>query len=321
MKLLDFALKLRARPLLGYGVSLVLFLAGFLLHWSFTELGFPFVTFIPAVMLATLLGGRWPGLMNAVLSGLAAWYFFLPPHRSFALIWPTTHIALSMYVLAVTIIIAVIETMYRALENYRAQQTLTDTMFHELQHRIANNLQFIGSMLSIQRRKIMKDPAQAEALMEEASQRLATMARIHRRLYDPASAGIEFRQLVQEIGRDLISAVGAHNVVCVVDMPPIAWNLDRLITLALLMTEVITNSLKHAFDDKGGRIEIRLSQSAQHQMELTIADNGRGLPADFNPLAAKSLGMQIIQGLVTQIGGKMEIDGVKGTTLKVVLPV
>ena len=320
MTLLDFALKLRARPILGYAVSLVLFVAAFLLHWGVAERGFPFVTFVPAVMIATLIGGRWPGIVIAFLSGIAAWYFFLPPIQTFALVWPTTYIAMGLYTITVAIIISVVETMYRTLEAYRAQQAMTATMFHELQHRIANNLQFIGSMLSISKRKMVKDPSQAEALMDEASQRLSTMARIHRRLYDPAEAGIEFRQLVQEISTDLISALGAHNVVCMVDMPPISWNPDRLITLALLLTEIVTNSLKHAFDDQGGTIHISLTQKALDQMELIVTDNGKGLPADFNVVSTKSLGMQIIQGLVAQIGGRLEIVNHNGTTLKVVLP-
>jgi two-component sensor histidine kinase len=316
---LEVSLRTRRHPVLGYGLALILFLAAFGLHWETSEHGFPFITFIPAVMLATLLGGKGPGIAAAILSGLASWYFFLPPVQSFKLIWPNTYGALTLYTITVAINIAVIETMYRALDEFRAEKARTATMFHELQHRIANNLQFVGSMLSIQTRKVQKDPTLAEAVLDEASRRLTTMARIHRRLYDPGNAGIEFRRLLEELGRDLVRATGARNVTCHVDMPPIDWEPDRLITLALLVTEIMTNSLKHAFDETGGTIHVTLVTNEEGLLELTVADNGRGLPDDFDPTAGKSLGMQIIQGLVNQIGGTLEITGTDGTVTRIVM--
>ena len=152
MNILEFATDLRRKPWIAYPVAAGLFGMAFLLHWEAGQQGFPFVTFIPAVMLSALLGGLRPGLLVALASGAAAWYFFLPHDSRFGLVWPSGYAAIVLYAGTIAVNLWIIEALYRSLQRQRAEKALTATMFRELQHRVANNLQFIGSMLSVQRR-------------------------------------------------------------------------------------------------------------------------------------------------------------------------
>lgn len=179
-------------------------------------------------------------------------------------------------------------------------------MFQELQHRVANNMTFVAALLHLQKRKVAVDPASASSALDEAQSRIETMSRIHRRLYDPASLDLPVAQYFQEICSDLLEATGARNIVCVVDMPSITLDIARLTTLSLLVTELVTNSLKHAFADAGGTITLQLEQLDAAHLVLTVSDNGRGLPAGTELAENKGLGTRIVQSLATQLGGNIK---------------
>lgn len=103
--------------------------------------------------------------------------------------------------------------------------------------------------------------------------------------------------------------------------PPVRLDFQRMVTLSLLVTEVITNSIKHAFDpDKKGTIAIRLDREAERYV-LMLQDDGRGLPAEFDPATSASLGVRIIQNLAQQLRGELTFDGSKGVATRLVFPV
>ena len=286
--------------------------------------GFPYLTFFPAVILTTFFCGLRPGITCAVLGGVAAWYMFLPPFYSFALNGSTT-VALAFYACIVAVDIAVIHFMHVAGDRLRAERSVTAalydqqrTMFQELQHRVANNMQFVAALLTLQKRKVGDDPAAALTALDEARVRLETISRIHRRLYDPERISLPVGQYLQELCTDLLDATGAQNIVCLVDVPPLSFDLTRLTTLSLLVVEVVTNALKHAFPvGARGTITITLEQLADARLALTIADNGRGMPKGFDPSTSKSLGYRISQGLAGQLGGTMSYGGQTGTIVRV----
>lgn len=286
--------------------------------------GFPFLTFFPAVILTTFFCGLRPGITCAALSGLAAWYYFLPPFHSFVLTAQTT-IALAFYVFIVTVDIALIHTMHVAGDRLRQEQGVTSglyeqqrTLFQELQHRVANNMQFVAALLTLQRKKVGDDPRAALAALDDARVRLETISRIHRRLYDPSRLALPVGPYLQELCGDLLDATGSRNIVCLVDVPPVQFDLTRLTTLSLLVVEVVTNALKHAFTPGGrGTITVRLERLAPGRVALTVADDGKGMPAGFDPETSKSLGYRISQGLASQLGGTLAYGGTDGTTVRV----
>jgi two-component sensor histidine kinase len=289
--------------------------------------GFPFLTFFPAVILTTFFLGLRPGIVCAVLSGLAAWYFFISPVETF-LLSVSTGLTLAFYTFIVSVDIALIHLMRVAGTRLAAERAVTAglyeqqrTMFQELQHRVANNMQFVAALLSLQKRKIADDPKAAMAAFDEAQARLETIARIHRRLYDPGRIDQPVGQYLQELCADLLEATGARNIVCLVDVPPLRLDLARLTTLSLLVVEVVTNALKHAFTgSERGTITIRLETMEGSLAALTIADDGPGIPASFDPAASRSLGFRIVQGLAAQLGGELTYANEGGTVVRLVFP-
>ncbi|MGE7417880.1 sensor histidine kinase [Methylobacterium tarhaniae] len=285
--------------------------------------GFPYLTFFPAVILTTFFCGLRPGITCAVLSGLSAWYFFLPPSDGF-IVSAQSGLALAFYVFIVAVDIALIHIMHTTSARLRHERAVTAglyeqqrTMFQELQHRVANNMQFVAALLTLQKRRVGNDPQAALGALDEARVRLETISRIHRRLYDPGRISLPVGQYLQELCADLLEATGARNIVCLVDVPPVRFDLTRLTTLSLLVVEVVTNALKHAFPDgAGGTITIRLEATAPERMTLTIADDGRGIPAGFDPEASRSLGMRIAQGLASQLDGTLAYAGGPGTVVR-----
>lgn len=308
--------RLRHQPGLGYGLAVVSFVAALLLrhklHGTLPP-GFPYLTFFPAVIVTTFFAGLWPGLLCAALSGVASWYFFIPPFNSFGLDGASA-IALAFYVFIVTVDISLIHLMHRAADELRGQKQVSEalydqqrTMFQELQHRVANNMTFVAALLHLQKRKVATDPASASGALDEAQSRIETMSRIHRRLYDPASVDLPVAQYFQEICSDLLQATGAKNIVCLVNMPAISLDIARLTTLSLLVTELVTNSLKHAFAEQGGgTITLKLEQLDPEHLALTVSDNGKGLPEGADLASSKGLGTRIVKSLATQLGGDIE---------------
>jgi two-component sensor histidine kinase len=290
--------------------------------------GFPYLTFFPAVIITAFLGGLGPGIASAVASGIAAWYFFIPPANSFELNGATA-LALAFYAFIVSVDITLIHLMSVTLEKLRAEQNVTSglydqqrTMFQELQHRVANNMMFVAGLLALHKREVAADPGRAVVAFADATLRLETMSRIHRRLYDPAAAGLPVKRYFQELTDDIIEASGAKAVLCRVEAPAMSFDLTTLVPLSLLMTEIVTNSLKHAFvAGQEGSITIVLEEATSGRYALTVSDDGRGLPLDFDPSRSRSLGFRIVQSLTAQLHGELSYDGQGGMATRVEFPV
>ena len=320
----------RTNPGLGYGLAVASCLAALAVRHFFDSVfppGFPYVSFFPAVIVTAYLAGLGPGILSIGLCAAAARYFFMLPERSLGLNSPTA-LAIGFFLCVASFMVALIVYMQRVTDRLRAEQGRTRqlyeqhrVMFQELQHRVANNMQFVASLLHMQKRKVMIDPSSITGALDEASQRIEMMARIHRRLYDPSIVDQPIEQFFREIGRDLIEAAGAEHVAYIVNMPPIRLDIERLMLLSLLATEVITNCLKHAFEDRTtATIELTLAHLDPAELELTIRDDGRGLPPDYDPKETNGLGTRILQGLAAQLGGKLTLTSGSGTTTRVRFP-
>lgn len=284
--------------------------------------GFPYLTFFPAVVLTAFFFGLRPGIICAVLSGLAAWYIFIPPFFSFDLSPPTT-IALAFYVFIVTVDISLIHIMHLAAARLRADAEETArlyeqqrTMFQELQHRVANNMQFVSAMLRLYAKRAGDDPAAMLTALDDARVRLDVMSRIHRHLYDPANVTRPVGEFFQDLCANLGDAAGTSDVRFTVDMPPVQFDLTKLTPLSLIAVEIVTNALKHAFPDGRGTITLRLVQDGE-RIVFTISDDGKGMTPAEAPGAGNSLGLKIIHNLAAQIGGRISYDAGPGTTARI----
>ena len=321
--------RLRERPVLGYGLALAAFAIALALRFEISPAlppGFPYLTFFPAVILTTFLAGLGPGILCAVLSGLASWYFFIPPLESFEVEAPTA-VALGFYVFIVSVDITLIHLMLVATDKLTAERRLTTrlydaqrTMFQELQHRVANNMAFIASILQLQRRRASESPEVSGAL-DTAVARIETMSRLHRRLYDPAAAGAPLERHLRDLACDLVEMTDAKGVRVEVTAAPVDIDVSRLITLSMLVTEVVMNSLKHAFAERpAGNIVLSVLRVADGQLELLISDDGPGV-SGAAPGPGRGLGTRIVESLAGQLGGDISVQSSPaGVTTRLVFP-
>lgn len=314
--------RLRRNSLVGYGFALGAFAIALILRFGLqSELppGFPYLTFFPAIILTTFLAGTRPGLLCAALSGLAAWYWFVPPFASFEIDYHTA-VALGFYVFIVAVDIAVIDGMVRATERLNAERATSARMaeehrilFAELQHRVANNMTFVAAILSLQKRKVAADPAAAAVVFDEAVRRLEVMGRLHRKLHDPAALEKPIGEYLRELCTELLEAGGAQHISCVVRAEDVRLDLSRLTALSLMIVEVVTNSLKHAFNGRsGGTISLDLERIEGGRYALTIADDGPGMP--LTKPGQASLGLKIVQGLAAQLEARVSTPPTAGAT-------
>ena len=319
---------LRRGPVPRYGMAVLSAGTALLLRLAVDgtmSSGFPFLTFFPAVILTTFIAGRGPGVAAGVLSGLAAWYFFIPPYESFGLN-ASVELALAFYAVVVAVDIALIHGMQTTLARLQEERGRTasllevqTTMFHELQHRVANNMQFVSAVLDLQKRSVGHTREGALAALEEAGRRLDTMARVHRRLHDPRS-GDDFGSHIEGLCRDMMSAAGAPGIDCRVTVRAAPQSPERLLALAMLIVEALTNSLKHAFAGRGGgtvTIELNPVPGQPGQLHLLVMDDGIGLPDGFDVQHLPSLGWKIIQSLAGQLSGDLSHGPADGSGTRI----
>jgi two-component sensor histidine kinase len=137
---------------------------------------------------------------------------------------------------------------------------------------VANNLQFVAALLQVRKKSLEPDSAGARAL-EAARSRLELMARVHRRLHDPEAVNLPVGHYLEELCRDLIRASNAPNVRLSIETSPIELDLESLMSVSLIVAELITNSLKHAFRGRtDGNIVINISAKGQ-VCTLTVGDD------------------------------------------------
>lgn len=278
--------------------------------------GYPFLTFFPAVIVTTFLAGLWPGIVAALLGAAAAWFFFIPP-PGFALD-ASSSLAMGFYAFIVAVDIAVIHVMNTALERLDVEQRRsaalarqTELMFSELQHRVSNNLQLVSSLLMMQQAKVV-DPAALQSL-DEARARVATLGRLHRALHNPARQGLDIGRYLDELCRDLQDAAGATEIAWEIKADPVEIAIDKLVPVALIVAELFSNALEHAFaGNRPGTVTIALHRDGG-EMRLVVRDNGPGLPADFDLETQNSLGLGIVRALASQIGGRIAMHSDGGT--------
>jgi two-component sensor histidine kinase len=191
-----------------------------------------------------------------------------------------------------------------------------DLMAQEFDHRLGNSLQMIVSLLSLQ--SLAAPTSEASAQLTIAAGRVAAFGRVHRRLHFlDRQKNVEFKQYLRTLCVDIAELLlqkGAGRAV-VVEGADVTLPTALGIPLGFLVAEAITNSVKYA----SGDIIVRIQTSVPTVL-LSISDDGPGLPADFDPMKQKGLGMKLIQSLTRQIGGTLQFapgDGGRGMRLTV----
>ncbi|RPI40661.1 MAG: PAS domain S-box protein [Methanoregulaceae archaeon] len=206
-------------------------------------------------------------------------------------------------------------------ERLEASLREKEVIIKEVHHRVKNNMQVISGFLELQSNYI-DDPKAVEKLVE-SQRRVRTMALVHEKLYQSRTlSAINAAEYIKSLIADLMNSYTLSTRVAVtVEVDEVNISLDMAIPCGLIINELVTNSLKYAF---AGRVNGKLSLVMHHQEDhtfcLTVEDNGVGLPPDYEARSAASLGTQLINVLVRQLGGEITIDSTRGARFVIVFP-
>ncbi len=193
-----------------------------------------------------------------------------------------------------------------------------EILLKEIHHRVKNNLQIISSLLTLQTNYV--DTNETKNVLYESQNRIKSMAMVHEMLYQSADlVTINFSNYIKSLVNDLFCSYGAkNNIKLVMDVEPVLLNIETAIPCGLIISELVSNSLKYAFpNNMQGKILVAL-QSYDEEFELTISDDGIGLPEtiDFKNVES-SLGLQLVNLLVKQVEGSIKLDKAEGTKFKI----
>lgn len=197
-----------------------------------------------------------------------------------------------------------------------------ETLLKEIHHRVKNNLQVISSLLSLQSLQI-KDPI-AQQAMQEGRNRVKSMALIHQNLYqDENLVGVSTSEYIKKLTDSLVKNynINQENIQVLTDVDDLKLDVDTIIPLGLILNELISNALKHAFVDKQSRIiEIQLKQDGT-RLKLKVADNGKGLPQTFAIESNDSLGFNLIKSFADKLKAELKVMSEQsGTIVQLMIP-
>jgi PAS domain S-box-containing protein len=189
-----------------------------------------------------------------------------------------------------------------------------EVLLREIHHRVKNNLQIISSLLDLQEDYVSED-ATAVNVLKESQNRVLSMAMIHEMIYQSEDlSNINFSDYIRNLTSNLFNSYGAKsNITSLINVKQIYLNIETSIPLGLLITELISNSLKYAFPNyEEGNISIEM-QSRNNEYKLKITDNGIGIPKNIDFNTESTLGLRLVKSLVNQLDGTIQLDRTQGT--------
>jgi two-component sensor histidine kinase len=200
----------------------------------------------------------------------------------------------------------------------------------ESNHRIANNLSLVSSMLNMKAREIVHgdqplEPNEAYELLIEAGSNIQVIADLHRLLSAHGNSLVDLQVYLEQIGRGVIEAMSHnHDVAFVVELDGgCRCTADRASHLGLIVNELLINALKYAHPAQNvrGRIELGCCQDDEGTLTVWVADDGVGLPEGFDPARDTGLGMRTLRAIAKKIGAEVDFDSTSlGLTATIVLP-
>lgn len=180
-----------------------------------------------------------------------------------------------------------------------------ELLLREIHHRVKNNLQIINSLLSLQSRKTSNPDV--IAMMRESSSRIHSIALIHNKLYEQQRINrLDIQDYIEQLGAHLLSIynVRKKDVQFKVNAHEVQLDIDTAIPVGLILTELITNSLKYAFPGRErGEIHVDVRRDGEREYELIFKDNGIGIPEVKRQQTNKTLGFRLIHSLTSQLAG------------------
>jgi len=216
-----------------------------------------------------------------------------------------------------------LDEMRRAEDQIKASLQEKEVLLKEIHHRVKNNLQVIYSLLRLQSAHI-KDKHDLE-IFKESRNRVMSMAFVHEKLYQSEDlAMIDFAEYSRKLATSLFHSYAAYPEIIAleINVEDVFLGIDNAIPCGLIINELVSNCLKHAFPKgKKGKIRVELRSDkdlhAGDKFTLTVSDDGIGFPKDLDFRNADTLGLQLVTTLVKQLKGTIELDRDGGTEFKI----
>jgi PAS domain S-box-containing protein len=206
----------------------------------------------------------------------------------------------------------------RAEKGLKTSLREKEVLLEEVHHRVKNNMAIISSLLNLQSRHVGDEGV--KRMFMDCQNRINSMALVHEKLYQSRDfANIDFRDYVRSLLETISDSYGlAGDIALRIDADDLRMDMNTLIPCGLIVNELVTNSFKHAFGGVNDpEIRIGLGLEGSGRVVLTIGDNGRSLPVDMDYRDTGTLGLQIVNALVGQLKGGMELDRSGGTNFRI----
>jgi PAS domain S-box-containing protein len=207
----------------------------------------------------------------------------------------------------------------QAEEQIKASLREKEVLLKEIHHRVKNNLQIISSLLNLQADYI-KD-SQALAIFKESQDRVRSMALIHEKLYQSKDlARVDFSEYIRSLAANLFRSYKANSdaIALEINVEDVSLGIDAAIPCGLIINELVSNSLKHAFPSGSqGRINIDLKLDREEKFTLVVGDDGVGFPEGFDFRNTESLGLQLVNALAEQLDGNIELSNGNGSQFRI----
>jgi len=207
----------------------------------------------------------------------------------------------------------------RSEEQIRATLLEKEVLLKEIHHRVKNNLQVVSSLLYLQSKKI-KDK-EVEDMFVECQNRVKSISLIHEKLYQTNDlTRIDFEKYLRSLVHHLFKSfeLKRTNIKLRIKAENVFLTMDTAIPCGLIINELVTNSLKHAFPSSNeGEISIEVTYHADNKFTLIVKDNGVGIPKDLNINNTDTLGFLLVQSLARQIEGNLEVIRQSGTEFRI----
>jgi two-component sensor histidine kinase len=284
----------------------------------------PYALNFLAVVIAAVLAGWRAGLIALLLGQFLVWFIIVPPYWSIAIADSERLGGLVIATISQLLILVVIALYQREVDKGTAERErrleLLDQARRELDHRAKNNYQTVLSLIQLQAAR-EKDESAKNALQHVADRIAAiSFATEHLAMRSEDLATVKLRDhlcgLCEQLERGL--ARGEVQVEC--DVPDVTASADTAIHLAIIVNELVTNALKHAFQDGAhGRVQVR-SQVAGRGLEIEVSDDGQGLKAR-SPKTGSGLGMKLVETFAKHLNAEHDVwSSAEGTRHRILVP-
>ncbi|GHD18050.1 sensor histidine kinase [Tianweitania populi] len=311
MSVFGVAERLRSSPAQAWTLSFVAFAVSLAARFLFDDMlpaGFPYLTFFPAVILTAFFAGLWPGIVCAVLCGLSAWYWFIPPFNSFH-VNHQSFIALLFYACIVSVDILLIQLMHGATEGLRAERAVTRELYdqqremvaqlkdreerqqvlqNELSHRMKNTLAMVQAVVG----QSLRHAPDLKTASDTVSARILALGRSQDMLTQSNWQSADIRSIIEASLVPHVDHPGRFQV----DGDPIDLNATQSMGLALMLHELATNAAKYgALSTDSGTVGIAWKRREERHFELTWSESGG--PVVVTP-TRRGFGSRLIERVV-----------------------